>query len=81
MRNPGGYAVLENMWGRKKECDTFSCAHCNRVVHVKPKCDPAELGGHCYICDKMICPSCVATGKCDPLEEKLARMEAVKSYG
>lgn len=66
------------------EIDTFTCNHCNRIVKVPPKCEPAEVGGLCYICAQPICPTCVGKG-CDPFEEKLKRSEASyharRSYG
>lgn len=85
MRNPGGYATLHYEDGRIVECDTYQCGHCQRVVHVKPKCDPAELGGMCYSCTKMLCRVCVDDPVCVPLEERLlreeARYHALRSYG
>lgn len=85
MWRAGGYLVGVDVDGGLHEADTFTCFHCNKVVIVKPKCDPAELGGMCRICCKMICPSCVDLGRCDPMEEKLARAEqseqARRSYG
>ena len=58
-----------------KEMATFTCAHCQSVRHVKPYCDPADLGGLCRICMGVVCEQCVGRG-CDPLEEKLKRQEA-----
>lgn len=59
-----------------KECDTFTCAHCNRIVHVPPKPQPMP-GGTCALCGfKLICDQCVDKGTCDPLEKKLERIEA-----
>lgn len=85
MFRPGGYAFSFDAGGIRQEADTFTCAHCNKVVIVKPKCDPCDLGGMCRLCDKMICPACVDLGHCDPLEKKLERAEAryraLRSYG
>jgi hypothetical protein len=85
MLRPGGYAFSFDVGGIRQESDTFTCAHCCRIVIVKPKCDPADLGGLCRLCDKMICPSCVDLGRCDPIEKKLereeARYHALRSYG
>lgn len=75
MRNSGGYEIYTYGNGRVEEHDTFTCAHCNKVVRVRPKCDPADLGGFCGCCAKLVCPSCVGKG-CDPLERKLERAEA-----
>lgn len=85
MHRPGGYAFTFDVGGIRQEADTFTCNHCNKVVFVKPKCDPADLGGMCRICAKMICPTCVDLGVCDPVEKKLereeARYHALRSYG
>ncbi len=78
MRNPGGYLHSFDPGGIRQESDTFTCFHCGKIVIVKPKCDPAELGGFCRLCTKMICPSCVDKGSCDPFEKKLDREE--KAY-
>lgn len=84
MLRPGGYAFTFGPNGVQDELDTFTCAHCNRVVHVKPKCDPDDLGGNCRLCMKMVCPECV-DGGCTPFEKKLelieARDRALRSYG
>lgn len=85
MRGQGGYAFTFDAGGIRQEADTFTCFHCQKVVVVKPKCDPCDLGGMCRLCDKMICPGCVEIGHCDPFEEKLKRDEAQyharRSYG
>lgn len=99
MRNPGGYAYMVNpvmatvrLDDRPKEMacegvsefDTFTCGHCGRVKHVKPRERPEDLGGLCKQCMKLICPGCVDQG-CTPFEQKLERMEqreiAMRSYG
>lgn len=76
MLRSGGYAFTFDIDGIRQEADTFTCYHCNKVVLVKPKCDPCDLGGMCRLCDKMICPSCVDLGRCDPFEKKLEQVEA-----
>ncbi len=85
MRKAGGYAYTFDVGGIRQEADSFTCNHCNRIVIVKPKCDPYDLGGMCRLCEKMICPACVDLGKCDPIEKKLEREEAAyharRSYG
>lgn len=63
------------------EIDTFSCGHCQRIVHVPPRADPASVGGGCYVCQRNICPRCVNLGFCRPWEEMIASMEARRSYG
>jgi len=85
MRNPKGYGMVFSPCGVIEEHDTLVCGHCNRIVIVRPKCDPYDLGGMCRLCEKMICPACVNKGVCDPLEKKLEREEAKyrarRSYG
>lgn len=84
MRNPKGYLVGTGPEGLVSEADTFTCSHCQKIVIVKPMCDPADMGGRCGICDTLICPKCVGQG-CAPWEEKMKRMEssyhARRSYG
>lgn len=67
------------------ECDTFSCAHCNRVVFVNANEKAADIGGFCRCCAGLICGPCVDEGTCTPLEKRLAEQEAryhaLRSYG
>ena len=88
MRNPHGYTTVvgdlahstptlieQGLRHTEAEIDTFTCGHCNRVRHVPPKTDAANLGGLCRICDAIICPKCVDKGVCTPWEQKMERME------
>lgn len=82
MRNPQGYLIATSSDGLV-EHDTFTCCHCQKIVIVKPMCDPADMGGNCNLCNKLICSFCV--GKvCTPWEKKMlqqeARQEALRSY-
>lgn len=72
MRKPGGYAAI--IGETLTEFDTFTCFHCQRITHVKPRCDPADLGGLCKVCMKLICERCVGHG-CTPFEKKIDEME------
>lgn len=74
-RQKFGYATLSSPDGIKEQ-DAFTCAHCNKIVHIPHK--PAQTpGGTCPQCGwKLICDYCVSTGKCDPFEKKLERIEA-----
>lgn len=84
MRREGGYAVITDPENPLVELSTITCSHCGRIVHIKAKQNPSDIGGLCKICMGMICPGCVGKG-CDPLEEKLRReekrYEALRSYG
>lgn len=99
IRNPHGYAVIyapegtkvnfdrlrcEEIPAGKFEADTFTCIHCNRVIHVKPFTSMDEFGSMCRNCMKMTCPTC-ADGPCVPFMKKLEEAEkrdiARRSYG
>lgn len=99
-RNPQGYSYIvspdaarvvfdrfraEEIPAGTTERDTFTCFHCNRVKHVKPRERPEDTGGLCKCCMKLICAKCVAAGNCVPFEKKLeaaeARDRALRSYG
>ena len=87
MRNPTGYASVVgagvghadpglsslDQWG---ECDTYTCKHCNKIVHVPVRADPADIGGLCKQCYGLICPQCLSKGNCTPWEAQMERMEA-----
>ena len=55
--------------------ETFTCGHCGVIVKVPYKAAPEQLGGICKVCMSMTCGPCVATGKCDTIEEKMKRIE------
>ena len=67
------------------EVDTFTCNHCQFIVHVPPRADPSNVGGLCRQCMGLICPKCVARGNCTPWEQTMEKMEAredaLRSYG
>ena len=76
MRNEGGYAFQTDRETGAiiKECDTFTCAKCSRIVHVRPKCNPAELGGVDYRSGRLICKNCV-TAETRLWEERVERLD------
>lgn len=88
MRNAGGVLIGVGDTGTV-EVDTFTCSHCQYVTKVPPRCDPADLGGHCKSCDKLVCNKCVNImargGNCTPWEKQMIAMEnreaARRSYG
>jgi len=88
MRNPGGYVTIDapdkqsqrivlngTVIDSEKEVDTFSCAHCQLVVAVKPMCDPADMGGLCKSCMGLICSHCYDIGTCTPIMKKIEQDE------
>lgn len=77
MRAPGGYATwTDPAAARPVERDTFTCAHCSRIVVVEPICDPSAAGGFCRQCMAHLCTRCANRGVCDPFMRKLERAEA-----
>jgi len=79
MRQAQGYTIITGPDPGTGERDTFTCAHCNRVVVVKPMMRAEDMGGICHLCgDKhrpaFVCALCVGKS-CDPFEEKLKRIE------
>jgi hypothetical protein len=87
MRRPGGYAMvvspvasLVKFDGNRFECvdgtfetDSFTCIHCNRVVHVK-----AGSQGDEYFCRRCMAPICspCADHPCIPFMKKIEEQEA-----
>ena len=80
----GGYAMVAGPDGIK-ECATFTCCHCNSIIHIKPGMKAADMGGFCYQCSKPVCARCCTAGNCTPFEKTLERIEASyharRSYG
>lgn len=73
MLKPQGYA-FEMLDGKIKEWDTFTCNHCQRVIRYQKRVEAEQLGGHCLVCDAMICDRCVGKG-CTPFLKKIEEME------
>ena len=76
MLKPQGYATLVGPASPALEADTFTCGHCQYVVHVRPLADAADSGGLCKCCMKLICGPCVDKGTCTPWEKTFEKMEA-----
>ncbi len=74
LRKPQGYAISTSMDG-VKECDTFTCGHCQKVTFVHVGQSPYDLGGGCRRCGTLICLRCVDLGVCTPYEEVMLAVE------
>lgn len=73
-----GYATLVDPQG-SKECDTFNCAHCQKIVHIPPAVNGKKTmpGGACAACGhKLICDKCVDLGVCTPFLKQIEAVEA-----
>jgi hypothetical protein len=85
LRRDGGQLEVTDPDGGSRRYETYTCAHCNRVVFVKHKMRPEDMGGLCKICMDLTCPQCHALGACTPFEKKLELQEkkgiAIRSYG
>ena len=60
------------------ERDTFTCAHCQDIIHVHPKARPEDVGGLCKACMGLICPACVTRAQkygCEPFIRKVEQIE------
>ena len=83
MRKPQGYAAITSPDG-VREADTYQCAHCQRITHVKAGAKAEDLGGLCKQCMGLICSRCVGHA-CRPFEKWLEAEEASyharRSYG
>lgn len=42
--------------GQKQEADLLGCNHCDRLMRRKFW---EARGGHCFVCDRSICPRCL----------------------
>ena len=76
MRKPQGYAITVEPGKKDVEEDTITCCHCNKVVFLKPRQDPTEVGGFCRLCMMHTCSECADNGTCTPFEKRLEAMEA-----
>lgn len=98
MRKPQGYSQVVGggvgvtadpglqALGNFGEADTFTCSHCQSIVHVPPRADPSSIGGLCKTCMGLICPRCLGKA-CVPweramhdLENAIERRRVVDSY-
>jgi hypothetical protein len=85
-----GYAIVTGPEG-SVEMDTYTCGHCNGVVHEVPKQRtaavvstgivrlPDQQGKKCMICQRRICRSCekrqALTRRCVTYERKVEALE------
>lgn len=75
MRRAGGYAIWVDPDRPTIERDTFTCCHCNSVVHVVPGQDPTLENGFCMKCMKHTCRACADKPDCVPYEKQMEALE------
>jgi hypothetical protein len=73
MRRAHGYLCISDPIAGTREADTFTCAHCQRIVICRVR-DPAALGGYCRHCDRLVCAKC-AGGDCVPFLKRIEALE------
>lgn len=78
MLRPGGYASVTEADGTiSRECDTFTCNHCNGIIRCRV--GTSTLAPLCKVCMGRICKRCQAvmhmTLKCIPFEAKMEACE------
>jgi hypothetical protein len=55
---------------------TYTCCHCQYIVHVKPKADVSTLGGWCGMCRRPTCTRPECNDGCLPYEKQMEQSEA-----
>lgn len=69
-RDQLGYAIFAGPNGQV-EIETFTCAHCGALKGIEGRVESKT----CFPCFKTICADCAKTGKCDPTERRVERLE------
>lgn len=72
---PTGYATITDPDGMR-ECDTHTCAHCQRIVHVAAGKNFEDIADFCRSCMQVICARCAERRECTPFLKMLERWEA-----
>jgi hypothetical protein len=77
-RGTGVGIIIDPSLPHVQEMDTFTCAHCQKVVflHEQDGSRKADQGGFCMPCMKAVCGPCADAGRCTPFEKKLEAYEA-----
>jgi len=75
-RPQGNLSIFMEEDGETRNYDTFTCAHCQYITVVKPRMDPADMGGLCKQCMGLICRACVAYGQCTTWEAQMEKIES-----
>jgi hypothetical protein len=73
--NKQGYACIVDPDTGLRETDTYTCAHCNKVIHAPVNKKLEEVGDFCRNCMKVICAFCADKRVCTPLMKQIEAME------
>jgi hypothetical protein len=88
MKRALGYSIIRDpALALPQEADTYTCAHCAKVVDRVPfkgitDDDPRgrPIGGWCHKCDAPICIQCAMKGYCIPIEQWCEKIECKAHY-
>ncbi|WP_445490181.1 hypothetical protein [Rhodopseudomonas sp. RCAM05734] len=85
MFRPDGVFICTDAEGRETHTDSYQCGHCGMHNVVRTKTRDTDIGGWCRVCTSNVCPRCLVSGRCDPFEKAIERVEAramaLRSYG
>jgi hypothetical protein len=85
MFRPDGVFICTDAEGRETHTDSYRCGHCGLPQAVRMKTRDTDIGGWCRNCTSNVCPRCMVSGRCDPFEKAIERVEArgraLRSYG
>ncbi len=85
VHRPDGVFICTDAEGKETHIDSYQCGHCGMHNVVRTKTRDTDIGGWCRVCAKNVCPRCLTTGRCDPFEKAIERVEArgraLRSYG
>jgi hypothetical protein len=87
MNRAKGYSQIIVPGEATEEIETFTCAHCNRIVRMQKDVTLQGLAmairqgkekrdiRRCHSCDALICPTCIGVPQCQPFEKQLRAYE------
>lgn len=85
MLRPDGTFICTDASGKEAHFDAYRCGHCGLPKVVRTKTRDTDIGGYCRVCASNVCPACMVSGRCDPFEAAIERVEAsgraLRSYG
>lgn len=74
-KRTGGYISIVDPVEGNREYETFTCFHCQHLIHFATRAQLSERSGGCSMCSRVICLPCVEKGSCTPWEKQIEHME------